>query len=98
MDLEIGVQKTDIRRGLKSSVTECAIARRLRKMGFRCVRVTEGHIRILGGRLRLDARNKRRLRAFVTLFDLNKSLMRPTIIKARVSERLCPKALLRKAV
>lgn len=51
--VEIGILKEDIRRGTQGATEICAIARRLRIMGFRRVRVTKQRIRIGSARVEM---------------------------------------------
>ena len=99
VEVTVGILRADIRNGTQADPDNCAIARRMKLMGFRGVRVSKRHIRIGGGRhVRLDGRNRLRLRRFVNWFDLGKDLVKPITLKIGVPERLCPRRFLTKAV
>ena len=98
VEVTVGVLKTDIRHGVQRDPEECAVARRLKLMGFRRVSVWKRRISIRGSIVRLDDRNRLRLRRFVNWFDMGKNLARPITLKIGVPDRVCPRKLLTKAV
>jgi len=91
--VEIGVLREDLRKGVQGSSEICAIARRLRMMGFRRVRVTKKRIRIGRARVEMAPKERRRLAKFVTWFDDFKAFLLPTTFTIRVAEHACPKKL-----